>query len=205
MARTKSRAETGDTSTLILDVAERLAQTRGFNGFSYADIAAEVGITKASLHYHFPTKADLGTALVTRYRERFQAAIKKIAASDADALTRIQQYVQVYQQVLGADRMCLCGMLAAEFATLPGQMQQELRQFFDQNEAWLVNVLEEGKRDGKLEFDGSARDMAGLLTGALEGSMLLARSYRDNTRFGASAEQLVKTLIPRRHGPSKAS
>jgi TetR/AcrR family transcriptional repressor of nem operon len=200
MARTKAHSDTGDTAARILDVAERLAQTRGFNGFSYADIAAEVGITKASLHYHFPSKADLGTSLVTRYRKNFQSAIARIAASDADAMTKLEQYVQVYQQVLGVDRMCLCGMLAAEYATLPSAMQQELRQFFDQNEGWLIKLLEEGRRDGVLEFEGSPRDVAGLLTGALEGSMLLARSYRDNGRFGASAEQLIKTLAPRQKG-----
>lgn len=200
MARAKSHSDTGATAARILDVAERLAQTRGFNGFSYADIAAEVGITKASLHYHFPSKADLGISLVIRYRENFQSAIAIIAASGADALTRLQRYVQVYQQVLGADRMCLCGMLAAEYATLPSSMQQELRQFFDENEEWLIRLLEEGKRSGALEFEGSPHDVAALLTGALEGSMLLARSYRDNGRFGASADQLIKTLAPRRKG-----
>jgi TetR/AcrR family transcriptional repressor of nem operon len=137
-------------------------------------------------------------SLVSRYRENFQSAIAGIAASDADALTKLQRYVQVYQQVLGADRMCLCGMLAAEYATLPLPMQQELRKFFDQNEEWLVKLLEEGKQSGALEFEGSPRDVAALLTGALEGSMLLARSYRDNGRFGASAGQMIKSLAPRR-------
>jgi TetR/AcrR family transcriptional repressor of nem operon len=205
MAKTKSSADPGATATRILDVAERLAQTRGFNGFSYADIAAEVGITKASLHYHFPAKADLGAKLVARYRESFQAAIKRIGASDEDPLAKLQKYAQVYQQVLGADRMCLCGMLAAEYATLPEPMQRELRQFFDENEAWLVELLESGRSAGALEFDGEAKDIAGLLTGALEGSMLLARSYRDNSRFGTSASQLVKTFAPRRPSPGAKS
>src|SRR3954462_3660155 len=92
----------------VLDVAERLAQTRGFNGFSYADIAAEVGITKASLHYHFPTKADLGRALVVRYTAGFQGALAGIGESDETALTKLERYVRIYRQVLGADRMCLC-------------------------------------------------------------------------------------------------
>ncbi len=180
----------------ILDVAQRLAQTRGFNGFSYAHIAAEVGITKASLHYHFPSKADLGRALVARYAKTFQGAVAEIAATDDDAPERLRRYVRIYRQVLGADRMCLCGMFAAEYATLPEPVQEELRLFFDENERWLVGLLEDGRRRGTLKFDGSARDVAGLLTGALEGSMLLARSYGDGERFSAPVEQLLRTLAP---------
>jgi TetR/AcrR family transcriptional repressor of nem operon len=191
------------TADRILDTAERLAQTRGFNGFSYADIAAEVGVTKASLHYHFPTKAALGRALVVRYAGRFQSAIEEIAASGDDAYAKLDRYVRIYQQVLGADRMCLCGMLAAEYATLPEPIQQELRNYFDANERWLVGVLEAGRRDGSLRFEGSARDVAGLLTGALEGAMLLARSYRDDARFGAAAEQLLGTLAGHARGHAR--
>ena len=202
MART-SGASGATTSENILDVAERLAQTRGFNGFSYAHIAAEIGITKASLHYHFPNKAGLGRALVARYAKNFQSAIADIAAREGDAMERLRRYVRVYRQVLGAGRMCLCGMFAAEYATLPEPVQQELRLFFDENERWLVGVLEDGQRRGALQFEGSAHDMAGLLTGALEGSMLIARSYGDGARFSASAEQLLKTLAPRARSRAK--
>ena len=75
----------GDTATRILDSAESLVQVRGFNGFSYADVAAELGVTKASLHYHFPGKAELGRALIVRYATRFNAALAGIDASGADA------------------------------------------------------------------------------------------------------------------------
>ena len=180
----------------ILDLAERLAQTRGFNGFSYADISVEVGITKASLHYHFPTKADLGRALVSRYTDAFQRALAGINASEADAPTKLQRYAQIYRQVLDADRMCLCGMFAAEYATLPDAVQQELRRFFDENERWLVEVLEQGRREGSLRFEGTPRGISSLLTGALEGSMLLARSYGDGSQFGVAVEQLLATLSP---------
>jgi TetR/AcrR family transcriptional regulator, transcriptional repressor for nem operon len=192
------------TAENILDVAERLAQTRGFNGFSYAHIAEEVGITKASLHYHFPGKADLGKALVARYAKNFQAAIADIALSGQDALAKLRQYVQVYLQVLSSGRMCLCGMFAAEYATLPEPVQQELRRFFDENERWLTGVLEAGRRQGALQFEGNAKDVAGMLTGALEGSMLLARSYSDSTRFSAPVEQLLKTLEPKPRARAKA-
>src|SRR5438552_4143747 len=118
-----AKATRGATAERILDVAEGLAQTRGFNGFSYADIAAEVGITKASLHYHFATKAELGRALVARYSQRFAAALEAIETDGAGALEKLDQYVELYESVLVRDRMCLCGMLAAEYLTLPEPVQ----------------------------------------------------------------------------------
>src|SRR5437764_12618840 len=101
-----------DTAGRILDIAEQLVQTRGFNAFSYADIAAALNITKASLHYHFPTKAILGERLVERYQESFVTALGKIEVSHASAAVRLRAYVDIYSDVLDNDRMCLCGMLA---------------------------------------------------------------------------------------------
>ncbi len=114
-------------SQRILDVAVQLAQTRGFNGFSYADIAEKLVVTKASLHYHFPSKADLGRSLIERYRRAFADALATIDRQAPDARERLRRYVGLYDTVLRDDRMCLCGMLAAEYATLPEAMQDELR------------------------------------------------------------------------------
>jgi len=194
-SRTKSAAADGlpraSTADSILDVAEQLAQTRGFNGFSYADIAAQLLITKASLHYHFPSKAELGRALIVRYRVAFENALEVIANEPADARMKLQRYVDLYCQVLVADRMCLCGMLAAEYATLPLPMQVELRRFFDTNECWLTVLLEDGRRAGTLRFVESSEERARLLVGALEGAMLVARIYDDVDRFRSSAQQIV--------------
>jgi TetR/AcrR family transcriptional repressor of nem operon len=174
-----------------MDVAERLAQTRGFNGFSYADIAAELGITKASLHYHFASKADLGRALIVRYADRFRAAL---AAIDVDGQNRLPRYVQLYEDVLVRDHMCLCGMLAAEYSILPLTMQSELRHFFDENERWLVRCLEDGLAAAELHFDGTPLDAARTLTAGLEGAMLLARSYEEPARFSTIAQRLLADL-----------
>src|SRR5271168_2663855 len=100
-------------ATAILDVAERLAQTRGYNGFSYADIAAELGVTKASLHYHLPFKAVLGRALIERYRGLFAAALEAIDRQVKESPEKLKHYVELYNSVLSNERMCLCGMLAA--------------------------------------------------------------------------------------------
>src|SRR5436190_21828784 len=130
MARPRQRAD-ADTATRILDVAERLVQVRGFNGFSYADIASELGISKASLHYHFAGKAELGEALIERYATRFADALDAIDASAGDAPGKLDAYADIYADVLRDHRMCLCGMLAAEYDTLPEPMRAAIIRFFD--------------------------------------------------------------------------
>src|ERR1700728_73270 len=102
--------EQTDSGTVdrILDAAEALAQTRGFNGFSYAHIAEQLGITKASLHYHFRSKAQLGEALIARYADRFASALEEIDEAEADARGKLAAYAALYSGVLDGGRMCLC-------------------------------------------------------------------------------------------------
>ena len=199
MTASRGRDDAG-TAARILDVAERLVQVRGFNGFSYADIAAELHITKAALHYHFAGKADLGAALITRYASRFAGALAEVGAGPGEAGDKLAGYADLYLQVLRARKMCLCGMLAAEYQTLPPPMQDAVVGFFDRNETWLEGVLEQGRRDGGLQFAGSARDTARMIVGGLEGAMLVARPYGDIARFQAAAGKLLAGLAPPGNG-----
>jgi TetR/AcrR family transcriptional regulator, transcriptional repressor for nem operon len=194
MAVRVSRSDAG-TATRILDIAERFVQVRGFNGFSYADVAAELGISKAALHYHFAGKADLGEALISRYKSRFAEALADVDATAADATARLAGYADLYLQVLRNEKMCLCGMLAAEYQTLPQPMQDAVMRFFDQNEGWLEGVLEDGRAEGVLAFAGSARGTARLIIGSLEGAMLIARPYGDNGRFQAMVDSVLGGLV----------
>ena len=190
MATSRVRDD-GDTASRILDSAESLVQVRGFNGFSYADVAAELAVTKASLHYHFPGKAELGRALIVRYATRFNAALAGIDASGADAPTMLGAYARLYADVLRGQRMCLCGMLAAEYQTLPEPMREAVLGFFDENEAWVERVLIQGRDEGTLAFAGEPREAARLIVSALEGAMLVARPYGDVERFEAAADRLL--------------
>ncbi|KQY43789.1 TetR/AcrR family transcriptional regulator [Cellulomonas sp. Root137] len=183
-----------DTRTRILDVAERLVQTRGFNGFSYADVASELGIAKPSLHYHFATKADLGEALIRRYAERFAVALTSIAERPDDARRKLDAYVALYTDVLRDQRMCLCGMLAAEYPTLPAPMRAAVTTFFDDNEAWLERVLDDGREQGALRLTGPSDEAARIIVGGLEGAMLVARSHGDPARFETAAGRLLADL-----------
>ena len=192
----RGAADDAGTASQILDVAERLVQVRGFNGFSYANIAAELHITKAALHYHFAGKADLGEALITRYASRFAEALARADAAGLGPSGKLAAYADLYLQVLRDRKMCLCGMLAAEYQTLPQPMRDAVISFFDQNESWLEAVLEQGRDEGSLQFTGSARDAARMIVSGLEGAMLLARPYGDIARFQAAAANLLAGLEP---------
>ena len=185
------RPEPVDTATRILDLAEELVQTRGFSGFSYADVAARLDVTPASLHYHFATKADLGEALIRRYRERFMSALQAVEVGSAQAPAMLDAYARIYADVLRLKRMCLCGMLAAGYETLPEPMRQEVVQFFDENEGWLVRVLEQGRAAGTIAFNGPASVVAQSIISGLEGALLIARPYGDVSRFERAASRLL--------------
>jgi TetR/AcrR family transcriptional repressor of nem operon len=205
MAQRRQRGD-ADTSSRILDISERLVQSRGFNGFSYADVASELGITKASLHYHFRGKAELGEALIGRYAARFAEALRAIDARDGDASAKLDAYAGIYADVLRDRRMCLCGMLAADYDTLPEPMREAVLRFFDENEAWLIRVLEQGQEEGALGLDGSAGEVAQAIVSALEGALLIARPYGDVARFQAAATRLMASLAsptPREPSPSR--
>jgi TetR/AcrR family transcriptional repressor of nem operon len=174
-----------DTASQILDVAERLVQSRGFNDVSYADIAVELGVTKPSLHYHFRSKAALGDALIARYSARFFEQLDRIEADVVGVRARLDAYVGIYAAVLAAGRMCLCGILAAEYQTLPEKMRSAVLDFFDRNEAWLERILDE-----------SSRDTAKLIIDTLEGAVMIARAQNDSDRFDRVAERLVSSVVP---------
>ncbi|MFI4977776.1 MAG: TetR/AcrR family transcriptional regulator [Solirubrobacterales bacterium] len=184
----------GDTRSRILDVAERLVQVRGFNGFSYADVATELAVTKASLHYHFPGKAELGEALVARYAQRFADALTAIDADMAEAPAKLGAYASLYTDVLREQRMCLCGMLAAEYETLAAPIRDAVVAFLDDNEVWLERVLEQGRKDESLRFTGSSQETARSIVSGLEGAMLVARPYGGVERFETAATQLLASL-----------
>jgi TetR/AcrR family transcriptional repressor of nem operon len=192
--RTDSEARPVGTTTRILDVAERLVQTRGHNGFSYADVATELGITRAALHYHYRGKAELGEALIARYADRFRTALAELDAGWSDAPAALEGYAELYAEVLGRQRMCLCGMLAAEYMTLPPAMQRGVTAFFEHNAEWLRSVLERGRREGTVAFTGSAADSAAMVLGGLEGAMLITRMNGDVASFRATAARILAGL-----------
>jgi TetR/AcrR family transcriptional repressor of nem operon len=198
-----SGRRTAGTADRILDVAEGLVQVRGYNAFSYADVAKSLGIQKASLHHHFAAKASLGLALVNRYRSGFLAALAAIGAGSPEAVARLEQYVELYGSVLRKRRMCLCGMLAADVATLPKAMRESIEGFFAENEAWLTRVLDEGRTHGDIGFDGAAATMAAFFVSSLEGAMLVSRGSGSPDHFTEVVQRLLATVKPVKAKPRR--
>jgi TetR/AcrR family transcriptional repressor of nem operon len=186
-----------DTRKELLDLAESLVRTRGYNGFSYRDLAEQIGIKTASIHYHFPTKGDLGEALVENEREVFAGNLAQIDAEEKDPRRRMERFIQLFQATtIGChNRMCLGAMLAAEQETLPDAMGEAVRRLFAANEDWLAKLLEDGRKKGQFRFKGSADAAARFFFAALEGALLTARAFHDSDRFNATTRWILETLI----------
>ena len=181
----------------ILGSAQQFVQTGGFHAFSYADIAAAVGIQKASIHYYFPAKTDLGREMVARYREEFRQQCRRISLLTPDADGKLQQYAHLFRDMLrsGPDpesvRACLCGVLVSEWHGLSEGMQEEITGFFRENECWLADVMDAGRAGGCLRFDGPASLQAQAFLAGLEGAMQTARVCRDVTLYCTLAHRLL--------------
>lgn len=167
-----------DTAEKILDAGENLIQTRSFNSFSYQDISDELGIKKASIHYHFASKSDLGAAIMKRYRQRLEAAMVKAEESGENSCWNLLEFyfTPYFQYADTPDKVCLSGSLAGEFPTLPADMQRLVAGFFHDHQTWLTKVLERGKMRGEFTIKGSAEQMARVLFDALQGALLVKRA-----------------------------
>ena len=171
----------------ILDVAERMARTGGYNGYSFREIAKEVGIKAASVHYHYPSKEELGVAIARRYTDRFLAAIGAADDESKDAQPLLTGYVAAYRHAIrDDDLMCLCGVLGAEISYLPELVAEEARRFFDLNIQWVTAVYERMGAD-----KDSARSNALRLISLLEGALILSRTLGDKEAFEAIVADAV--------------
>ena len=185
-----------DTRTRILDLAEVLLLERGFNAFSYHHLARELGVKPAAIHYHFPSKDDLGTALVARQLRRLRKWRDLPRVTSLGPAQQLDALLAVYENHLGHDRrVCLFGALAADFRTLPATMQAELRTFNRELTEWLAEVLAVGRASAALAFVGSPAAKAALVLTTLAGALQVARVH-DETPFKVIVGQLRLELRP---------
>jgi len=180
-----------DTRENIIDLAEELIRTKGYNAFSYGDIAGALSIRNAAIHYYFPSKADLGINVIDR-------EIAKITSSreEWEALPGNMQLRKVVEQFYSSYRrgwICLNGSLTPDFLTLPAPMQQKVKQMCEIILAWMTEVLEKGRKDGTLAFEGEAKSRALLVISSLLSSLLLARVMGKEV-FSKMLDQLLKDI-----------
>jgi TetR/AcrR family transcriptional repressor of nem operon len=183
-----------DTRSLLLDLGEALMRQRGYDGFSYADIAAGAGIRKASIHYHFPTKADLGLAVLERYVAELADALTKISSRTRTGGQAIEAAIQFYRDALGkADSMCLCSALAGNVEAISDEMRVKLAAANDTTTTWIEGVLLSGRRDRSIGVSGEPALEAKAVLAQLQGAQLLARAAQDIELF----DQAISTLTAR--------
>ncbi len=173
----------------ILDVAEAMIRNAGFNAFSTRDVAGAVGIKSASVHYHFPTKADMGVAVTERYTNRFLEQLGDPGRFKNGAREVIALYVNSFRETLVRDdKLCLCAVLGAEIGGLPLELGSHTRIFFDRNLAWLQKALVGSSRMNAAE----AKAFAVHILAALEGGMILSKSLGKEKVFESVAAMLEK-------------
>ncbi|REE67611.1 TetR family transcriptional regulator [Paenibacillus taihuensis] len=186
--------KTNNTAELILDTAQAFVQEFGFNGFSYSHIAEKVGIRNASIHYYFPNKEDLGVALIARYLKHFHAASAQIDAEATNQLDKLRRFTLIFSGPVQQNCACLSVMLSSDLATLSEEVREGLATFFTANLTFLERVLEQGRLEGELRFDGSAQAQAHQFLASLQGAQLLSRGFRDANRFDMIATGLLSAL-----------
>lgn len=178
----------------ILTVAQDLIQTRGYNGFSYRDIAAAIGIKSASIHYHFPTKGDLGRAVAARYCDRFDQALLSLATDSAHG--QLEGYAALFRDTLvERERLCLCGMLAGEVETVPAAVKVEVARFFEAQHCWLARAIQQGIDSGEISASLDARTWATTCLATLEGAMFVAQGLGDYQHFDVAVANVLAVLF----------
>jgi TetR/AcrR family transcriptional repressor of nem operon len=184
------------TPEAILRCARSSIVAGGYDGFSYADIAAVVGIRKASIHHHFPTKVDLVRTLVKQYRVEAEAGIAEIERHVADPLEQLRSYTGYWESCIGDPETsyCVCALLATQIPVLPEEIALEVRAYFRALSAWLTSVLERGARGGGITLAGDAYSEAEALMAAVHGAMLAARAYGDPQAFVAITGLVIDRL-----------
>ncbi|WP_336489742.1 TetR/AcrR family transcriptional regulator [Methylobacterium nigriterrae] len=183
-----------DTRTELLIQAEALVRGRGYAGFSYADLAAVVGIRKASIHHHFRTKEDLGAALVAAYEERYDEALAAIRAAHADGLARVEAYGRLYLSGVEQGLGCLCAALAIEGEALPERLRRDIVRFFERHIAWLEEVLREGQAKGEIRASLDPAVQARFVVSTLEGALLMERLLAGPRAFEGTLRALAESL-----------
>lgn len=166
---------TVNTAGKLIELAEEAICTKGYASFSFRELANRLGIKSASVHYHFPTKADLGLAVAKGYRQRYSDALAQIERQHSGAHQRLQALVSIYrQEMLTSQRMTLCCMLAAEKLQLPDALQEELRGFYRMNINWLMQAT------------GQSEDRAAQIFALLQGAFTGGQTLGDAAYFDAA-------------------
>ena len=189
-----AKAASATTHEMLLTAAADLLQRVGYASFSYRDLAKVVGIRSASIHYHFPAKADLGIALVERFRKEGATCWQEMEDAHPDVRSRLRAVAEMLAaNTCGAGKSCPINSLQAEFSVLPKPLQRVVQRVVNECLERLAGWLEDGRTRGQLHFPGNAIAQARLVWSVYEYGSQLART-NPNQPFIPLAEQLLDTM-----------
>lgn len=183
-----------DRKEQILEVATELVQTRGYSAFSYQDLSDRLGITKASIHYHFHSKEDLGRAMAERYSRQVKSYLSRVGEKSADPWECLQGYLQMVLDIMKSrDRICAVGSVQSEINVVPSAMGKTMCALARHVVDWIAEVIEQGREQGVMQFPGRASDHASLIFSAAQGAMQYGRAQGEGPAH-AVLEQIKQTM-----------
>ena len=184
-----------DTRNEILQLTHELFLTRGFNGFSYQDLADRLGIRKASIHYHFPSKEDLGVAMIDNFQQELSTWSGNLDAIDADPVAKLDALFQIYTDIFkGQGQICMVGACSAEWNTLAEPVRNKMMAVMAGQRTWLVDLIKEGRHTGSFAPGTDALPLARLVYASMQGALQLARVQSDESMLHMVIRQL-KDLV----------
>lgn len=162
-----------DTKTSIVSIGDQLVRQKGYNAFSYADISKQLQIKNAAIHYHFPTKTDLGLAIIEQHLHNME--VFKKHTEDLSPLQQVQAFLGIYEKIKTDQKVCLVGAMATDWDTLEPSIRNKMQTFTDLFLQWLTAVLEAGLQSGAFRFVGTAHTKALMLISNMLAATQLAR------------------------------
>lgn len=176
----------------IIQLADTLIRQKGYNAFSFYDISDKVGIKTASVHYHFPTKSDLGIAVIERHIENLNNTIEDYERKSSTE--KLDRFFAIYRNIKKENKVCLVGSLATDFNTLDEKVRQKLKIFSEVMLHWVSSFLEDGRKDRLFDFEGEPRTKALMIISNMLAIVQLSRLTNDKD-FEAVKKSIKNELL----------
>ena len=181
------------TREKIIVLTRDLVQERGANDFSYQDLADQLKIKKASIHYHFPHKNDLLLAVTKHYSNELKEFLSNLDQNYSfKTRKKLTKYLDMYLELSkSGDKLCLCGILASEIQGFPANLVREINIFFQIHETWLRKLFHEAQENGEFKFTGSASGLAAIFFSTIQGALIISRTKKDPKYLKSVIKELL--------------
>lgn len=183
-----------ETAHKILDAAQVMVMTEGFNAFSYKDLQNEVGVKTSSIHYYFPTKQDLAAALVERHNESLWKKLEEIDEEAQSGLDKVKALGELFVGISAQGKFCLCGMLTSDLLSMSDDGTKALKDFFHDTERWLADAIRQGIEEGDIRETVPPKEAATNFLATLEGGILIARARKGEAYMKSVVDQALLFL-----------